>query len=307
MENSLVRKSFSLLQRFPVAWHKTDKLISRKQSTVDLAHKIYGQLNGRPPIIILHGLLGSKRNWNSMSQRLKETNNTTVIAVDARNHGESPHAPSHKYVELAADVKRLMEKLKIKEAVVLGHSMGGRTAMVLALTEPDKVQSLIVVDISPVHSPSSLSDFFPRLMSVMKSIKFDASVKNVAVARKLARTKLEESDLDMNNATIELALMNVGTKDGKIGWMCNVDALKDYFAEIATFPSEMTGKVYQGPTLFVAGEKSNFVPEDDIDDIKAIFPLAEIEVIPDARHNVHTDQPEEFSEIVTSFIKEYMV
>ncbi|KAI5635512.1 alpha/beta hydrolase fold domain-containing protein [Phthorimaea operculella] len=305
MEISLPRKSYTLLLRIPIFWHKTAKITIRRQSTVDLAHKIYGKLNGKPPIIILHGLLGSKRNWNSMSQKLKDSTDKAVIAVDARNHGESPHAPSHRYIDLAADVKRLMEKLQIKEAIVLGHSMGGRTAMVLALTEPAKVHNLIVVDISPVHSPSSLSDFFPRLMSLMKTITFDAGVKNVAVARKLAKTKLEESYLDMNSATAELALMNIGTRDGKISWMCNVDALKDYFTEIATFPSEMTGKVYQGPTLFVAGGESNFIPEDDEDAIRVMFPLAEIEVIPDASHNVHMDQPEEFSKIVTSFIKEY--
>lgn len=107
------------------------------RNAVDLAHKIHGPSPeaGSTPIIVLHGLLGSKKNWDSMCKKLTSQMNTTVVAADARNHGESPHDSSHNYYDLASDVSQLIQKLSLKNANVIGHSMGGRTAMVLALTE----------------------------------------------------------------------------------------------------------------------------------------------------------------------------
>lgn len=105
------------------------------RSVVNVAYRVHGKQDFANPIIVLHGLLGSKRNWESMSKRIVHLTNNTVIAVDARNHGDSPHHPSHTYPELAADLKNLMDSLSIRKADFIGHSMGGRTAMVLALTE----------------------------------------------------------------------------------------------------------------------------------------------------------------------------
>lgn len=107
------------------------------RSTVDLAYKIHGKPASvdSTPIVLLHGLLGSKKNWDSMSKRIASATQKTVIAADARNHGESPHNDSHDYLDLASDVSELMNKLTITNAIVIGHSMGGRTGMVLALNE----------------------------------------------------------------------------------------------------------------------------------------------------------------------------
>lgn len=111
------------------------RIIPNTRSAVDLAHKIHGSQSTTAPLLVLHGLLGSKRNWESISKKLAEQTGTMVVAVDLRNHGESPHESSHTYPELAADVIQLMDKLQIQEATIMGHSMGGRTAMVLALTQ----------------------------------------------------------------------------------------------------------------------------------------------------------------------------
>ncbi|CAH2266218.1 jg17804 [Pararge aegeria aegeria] len=106
------------------------------RSAVDLAYKVHGTLeSSEEPVVIIHGLLGSKKNWESMSKKINTATQKTVIAVDVRNHGESPHASSHTYPDLASDVSSLITKLSIKQAVIIGHSMGGRTAMVLALSE----------------------------------------------------------------------------------------------------------------------------------------------------------------------------
>lgn len=111
--------------------------VVRYQSTVDLSHKIHGPspTPGGEAIYVLHGLLGSQRNWRSMCGKIAAHTNKPVIAVDARNHGDSPHSDDHDYISLAADVSRLISKLSTKNNVVMGHSMGGRTGMVLALTE----------------------------------------------------------------------------------------------------------------------------------------------------------------------------
>lgn len=107
------------------------------RNAVDLAHKIHGPSvsDSNTPIFVLHGLLGSKKNWDSMSKKISSATQKTVVAADARNHGESPHDSSHTYNDLASDVSFLMSKLTVSKAHVIGHSMGGRTAMVLALSE----------------------------------------------------------------------------------------------------------------------------------------------------------------------------
>ncbi|GBP94080.1 hypothetical protein EVAR_98889_1 [Eumeta japonica] len=139
--------------------------------TVDLAYASYETTastnsSNKPPLVILHGLLGSKNNWNSMSKAIHRTIGRKVISIDARNHGDSSHSSHHSYM---ADVMNLLKKLELSKVSVLGHSMGGRTAMVLALLCPDLVSSLIVVDISPVKtSPQiySMVNLFDAMSAV---------------------------------------------------------------------------------------------------------------------------------------------
>lgn len=120
----------------PLLRKRIKKVFKDNVRCVALAYKVHGDTTFyQTPIIVLHGLLGSKKNWDSMSKRLNDSTGMSVIAVDARNHGESPHESTHSYNDLANDVRELMAKLSIEEALILGHSMGGRTAMVLALME----------------------------------------------------------------------------------------------------------------------------------------------------------------------------
>lgn len=120
----------------PLLRKRIKKVFNDHVRSVALAYKVHGDTTFyQTPIIVLHGLLGSKKNWESMSKRINDSTSMSVIAVDARNHGESPHEATHSYKDLASDVHELLAKLSIKEALVLGHSMGGRTAMVLALME----------------------------------------------------------------------------------------------------------------------------------------------------------------------------
>ncbi|KAM3963985.1 sn-1-specific diacylglycerol lipase ABHD11-like [Aphomia sociella] len=272
-----------------------------KRSAVNLAYVIHGKISeGETPIFELHGLLGSKRNWKSMSNKIASTMQKCVIAVDARNHGESPHDSSHTYHDLASDIVLLMNKLSVKQADIIGHSMGGRTAMVLALSEPSKVSSLVVVDISPVSTAGVLNAFFPKLLEFMKTIKL-YTYKNAFQARADVKKKLIASGVDKD--TSNFIVMNIGTKsNNSIGWNCNLDALDQNFNYIATFPSEMTGKQYVGPTLFIGGEQSNYIPPSDIDGIRKFFPKAELKYVSGVGHNVHAENPTAFFSLVKQFL-----
>ncbi|XP_053617731.1 uncharacterized protein LOC128679475 [Plodia interpunctella] len=274
-----------------------------KRGAVNLAYKVHGkQPSDGIPVIILHGLLGSKRNWESMSKKIASELNKSVVAVDIRNHGESPHVGSHTYPELAEDVVQLLRTLSVSKADLIGHSMGGRTGMVVALTEPTKVSHLVVVDISPVSTAGILNDFFPKLIDIMKSSDIE-SQPNITAAKNIAKEKIYASGLVPPNAPIHFILMNIGTRpDKKIGWNCNLDVLKQHFENIATFPSEMAGKSFDGPTLFVGGEESNYIPREDLPGIKNFFPKADLKYVPKAGHNVHAEDPNTFFKLVQEFL-----
>ncbi|CAK1541549.1 unnamed protein product [Leptosia nina] len=308
---------------------------------VDLVYKVHGKENySIAPVIAIHGLLGMKKNWESVSKKINENTSKTVLTVDVRNHGESPHTESHTYPELASDILQLMTKLSIKTSHVVGHSMGGRTGMVLALTEvqyqfksvnfysrslqysdfqPSKVESLVVVDISPVSTAGILNDFFPKLIQAMRAINF-TGVDNINKARTIARDHLASSGL-VKPESSGFILMNIGPKqEGTFGWMCNLDALIKHFNDIATFPSDLKGKQYPGNTLFIGGDQSNYLPDDtiviaqirqlnchfspeDLYGIRNYFPKAELEYVKGAGHNVHAEDPISFLRIVSQFLK----
>ncbi|XP_059054204.1 uncharacterized protein LOC131848388 [Achroia grisella] len=275
----------------------------RKRSAVDLAHIIHGKKPKEgTPIFILHGLLGAKKNWESMSKKIASSMQKSVIAIDARNHGESPHDPSHTYLNLASDVVQLMNKLSVKQIDIIGHSMGGRTAMVVALTEPLKISHLVVVDISPVPTTIVLDSVFPKLLDFMKTIKFHY-FKNLVEARADVKKKLMASGVIENEGMSNFILMNIGTKpDKSIGWNCNIPALKENFKYIATFPTEVSGKQYSGPTLFIAGKESSYILPSHIDTILKYFPKAELKYVPGTGHNVHAEDPSTFYNLVTQFL-----
>ncbi|XP_069356700.1 uncharacterized protein [Maniola hyperantus] len=276
--------------------------LSEYLPAVDLAHKIHGTLeSSAEPVIVIHGLLGSKKNWESMSKKINAATQKTVIAVDVRNHGESPHANSHTYPDLASDVSSLITRLSIEQAAIIGHSMGGRTGMVLALSEPSKISKLLVVDISPVSTARILNNFFPKLIDAMKTVDF-RNITNVVNARSVAKEKLVASGI-MDADSTGFILMNIGVKQDKsIGWLCNIDVLKQHFTDIASFPNEMTEKQYMGPTLFIGGDQSNYIPPSDLTGIKKIFPNANLKYVKGVGHNVHAESPVEFLRLVKEFL-----
>jgi len=255
------------------------------------------------PVLIMHGLFGSKTNWNSLSKSIQQRTKRKVIAVDARNHGDSPHSPDMTYTHMAKDVVHLMENLELKKAIVVGHSMGGAAMMCVALDYPELVEKLAVVDMSPVRTSDSLAamgDIFDAMLSV--DIK---SGEPLSVSRKLVDRQLAENI--HSEALRQFLLMNlVEYEPGKCRWRVNLTVLAKNFAhQIAKFPISPGSTVtFDGPTLFIGGEKSDYIRKEDHLTIKSLFPRAEFRYIPGAGHWVQSDKPAEFLEIIISFINE---
>ncbi|XP_026687823.1 protein ABHD11-like [Diaphorina citri] len=209
------------------------------------------------PIIIMHGLLGSKNNWNSLAKQFTGKRKKKVFVVDARNHGDSPHTDVFSYAHLAEDVKYFLETESIAQADVLGHSMGGRAMMYLALANPHLVSSLIVVDISPVGVSPTLRHM-SGLFDAMKSVNLDElSGQPLHAVRKIVDKALATAVDDMG--VRQFILTNLKLKGKQIIWQCNLDSLQtQFFNHMINFP-QPGEKTYGGPTLFIGGGRSDFI------------------------------------------------
>jgi len=251
------------------------------------------------PVLIMHGLFGSKSNWSSMSKALHNMCKQKIITVDARNHGESPHSPEFSYHHLASDILYLMSELNIEKVSVLGHSMGGRAMMLFALAYPEIVHSLIVVDISPfqVANPSMLK--MKVFFDALKSVTFDHTM-TMSQARKAAD---EQLSLWIPDVGVRQFLLTNLTKNenAKFKWRVNLEVLsKSFSSEIMNFP-DVTG-VFNKPTLFIGGSKSDYLPMEHHDKIRKLFPRAEFRYL-EAGHWVHAEQPHEFLILTCDFLE----
>jgi esterase len=234
---------------------------------------------GAVPLLIAHGLFGSARNWGVIAKRLSETR--PVIAVDMRNHGASPWYDRHSYQDLAADLAAVIDA----PCDVLGHSMGGKAAMVLALQNPEKVNRLVVADIAPVaYRHTQLGP-----ITAMRQVDL-AGIEN----RAAARAQLG----DLEPGVPDFLLQSLDMKDRK--WRLNLDVLAREMDQIIGFP-DVTGQ-FEGPTLFLSGGTSDYVQPDHRPMIKALFPNAKFAKIPGAGHWLHAEKPREFEAAVTAFL-----
>ena len=262
----------------------------------------FRKMGSGPPLIIVHGLYGASDNWVTVGKAL--SGNFEVYLIDQRNHGNSPHSGIHNYDVMKNDLLEFMDKYLIKKAVFLGHSMGGKTIMFFAAEHPERVNGLIVVDISPrsykvkEHEPKSIDHI--TIMDTMLSVDFD-----VVQSRKQVENKLAET---ISSKRIrQFLLKNVHrTKKNQFSWKLNVQALKQNLPAIldGLDPQDfMYGDPVTGfPVLFIKGEKSDYISEKDQEVIGIIFPYAEVVSIPKAGHWVHAEQTELFLETVLKFI-----
>ena len=254
--------------------------------TVEL---VFDERGAGPPLVVLHGLFGAKRNWATIAKALAPHHR--VLTVDLRNHGASPWDAVHDYPALAGDVARFIHTHVGGPAAVLGHSMGGKAAMVLALEEPGLVERLIVVDIPPAPSRTSLID----ALRAMQQVPLAACTRRGEVDAALA-----ESIADP--AVRAFLVQNVTTGPAGLAWAMNLDAIAHNFPAIVGFPHVPAGRIFSGPTLFVVGERSDYVRPEHHAAIHRLFPAATIQVVTGAGHWVHAEAPDAFLAVVSGFL-----
>ncbi|WP_323785164.1 alpha/beta fold hydrolase [Thalassovita sp.] len=245
---------------------------------------VHGEKTDLPPLLIVHGLYGSGRNWGVIAKRLSDSRQ--VIAVDQRNHGFSPWHDDHDYESMAEDLARVIEA-KGAPMDVLGHSMGGKAAMVLALKYPSLVNRLVVADIAPVPYGHSQLQY----IKAMRAVDLDEVEK-----RSDAEAQLRALVDDPILPTFFTQSLDVAQKR----WRLNLDALERDMDKILSFPN-LDGR-FDGPTLFLSGAKSDYVKREDRPHVKMLFPQAKFAKIPDAGHWLHAEKPREFEAAVRAFL-----
>ncbi len=239
-------------------------------------------------LILLHGLFGSADNWHSIAQRLAEK--FQVFALDQRNHGQSPHSDEMNYALMAGDLNEFMAARGIETAFVIGHSMGGKTAMQFALQFPGRVEKLIVSDMSPrVYAPEHDKIFAALLALNLKTFPTRQKIEE-ALAPEIPGLNLRR-----------FLLKNLGRDSaGGFFWKMNLRGLWENYPQLGNAISASVS--FTKPTLFIRGEKSNYINETNEPLIHELFPQAEIQTIISAGHWVHADQPGEFLKCVLKFL-----
>lgn len=251
---------------------------------------ITGQATEKTPLLIVHGLFGSARNWGVIAKRMSQ--DRQVIAVDMRNHGASFRADSMAYADMADDLAEVLRTHGTPDGThVLGHSMGGKATMMLALTHPDLVKSLIVADISPVayeHTNKPLIDAMQALdlSKIDKRSDADALLKH-----------------DVFDAGVRAFLLqSLVVKDKK--WLLNLQVLEDEMPKIVGWPDGISS-VFDKDTFFLSGAESSYVSRDHRAATKALFPKAKFASLPDTGHWLHAEKPREFEAALTAWLSRY--
>lgn len=255
-----------------------------------------------PAFIILHGLYGSSDNWITVARRL--ANNFTVYLVDLRNHGKSGHHSSHTFMDMAMDINEVMDHERLDNAIVLGHSMGGKAAMLLTALFPDRISKLIIVDIAPVDyaEPGKSS---PHLMSHLNIINTMLSINMDLVTSRMEIEQMLETKIpDM--ATRMFIMKNVQRNhDNAYSWKLNLktllNALPGLMGSVELDPL-MQKTFNAAPVLFIKGERSDYILDKYIPEIHRYFPDAQIISIPNAGHWIHAEQPELFIQTLIKFV-----
>ena len=254
---------------------------------MDLFYQEYGE--GGPPLIILHGLLGASGNWHTLSRSVF-SEHFHVYSLDARNHGRSPHDDVFDYPSMAADVIEFLDAKSINEASILGHSMGGKTAMWAALAHPERVTRLVVADIAPRSYPPH---HLP-ILDALRSIDLTMHSSRTGIDRALAA--------DIPEAGVRQFLLKNLASDGAGGysWKMNLPAIYAGYANVNTEIPHSRG--FPKPTLFIRGGRSKYIEATDRPDIKRLFPASRIEELPNAGHWVHAEAPKPFADLVVEFL-----
>ncbi len=254
---------------------------------MELNFKVFGEGES---VIILHGFLGSLDNWQSVANYL--SNDFKVYLIDLRNHGKSEHTLKHSYALMSEDLKEFFLQQDICSANVIGHSMGGKTAMFFAAHYPQLVDKLVVIDIGVKYYPPHHQDVLGALNSI------DLSVVS---SRQEVETQLMQK-LD-DDGVVQWLMKNLKREGDAFQWKFNLKHLSTEIENIGeALPEEAE---FLNPTLFIRGGNSHYVLDEDIEDIIHHFPLVKMEKIPQAGHWVHAERPQEFNDVLQKFLKNH--
>ena len=245
-----------------------------------------GTATDRPPLLIAHGLFGSARNWRAIARHMSE--DRRVLSVDMRNHGSSFRSDTNNYFDMAGDLADVVAAEGVA-ADVLGHSMGGKAAMMLALTRPDLVNQLIVGDISPVPYDHSQTG----LVRAMAGLDLAGLASRGEADRRLAAVVAD-------SGVRAFLLQSLDLKGEFPRWRLNLKVLEREMPRIMGWP-EVDG-TFGGPVLMLAGGDSDYVKPEHRIEIKRLFPNSRLVRIPGAGHWLHADKPREFETIVRNFL-----
>ena len=257
--------------------------------TIALYSRKVGE-NG-PDFVVLHGLFGSGKNWRSFAGSLED--DFQVWTLDARNHGDSPHADSMSYQQMAEDVARFFVENELENVVLLGHSMGGKTAMQLALQFPDRIAALIVVDIAPVcydHLHKQL-----KLIEAMQELNLAAEMSRSEIEKKLA-LKIPEKRL------LSFLMTNLNRQNGQFQCRIGLEQIAAGMQELLNYPELKS--VFKGPVQFIGGENSAYLKFEYHALIRKYFPESRITMLENCGHWLHVEQPAAFQKTVNEFLQD---
>ncbi len=253
---------------------------------MELFYRTYGE-NTNPAMVILHGLFGMSDNWGSIARQLADEG-FYVVVPDQRNHGRSGHSEVFNYVAMVDDLLEFFDAHELEEAVLVGHSMGGKTSMQFALDYQERVRSLVVADMSPAASDHG--DVHTGIIDKLLAIDLPAYESRHEVIEALREA--------IPNVRLRQFLQkNLYWKDrSTLGWRINLEVIRENLEEV--FRPIDTSQTFEKPVLFIRGANSDYVIDEDIPLIHQLFPKADITTIEDASHWLHAEQPEAFVEAV---------
>ncbi|MDN5568614.1 MAG: alpha/beta fold hydrolase [Paracoccus sp. (in: a-proteobacteria)] len=252
-----------------------------------LHHDISGPEDGLP-VLLVHGLYGQGRNLGAQARRLAE--NRRVITVDLRNHGDSPHDADASYAALAGDLAQMIDGLGGRVDLV-GHSMGGKAAMMLALTHPQMVRRLAILDIAPIAYDHDQT----RFVDAMQGLDLSQVTRRSQADARLA-------DAVRDAGTRAFLLQNLDLKADPKAWRLNLDALRQGMPQIVGWPGDVPADSFGGKVMALRGALSDYVTQAGEDALRHYFPQVRIVTLKNASHWLHADAPEAVAETLVAFL-----
>jgi len=255
--------------------------------SVTLHYQSYGL--GKP-VLILHGLFGSSRNWSVFARNLADYHQ--VITVDLRNHGNSGHADAMTYTDMALDIRHVLEECRLERASIIGHSLGGKVAMTFALCYGELLEHLVILDIAPISYKNS----FRSIIETLESLPL-ANLNSRKHADALLAEKITDNSLRL------FLLQNLIKVNDDFRWRINLASLKNNLAMISDFPEFKKGRCHSGPTLFLGGKQSSYLLPEHVPLINRYFTDATVDYVENAGHWMHIDQPRIVLDRITRFFQ----